>query len=63
MSDELGWFSVNAAIGDTLLFSKLNYTDQKVAITAKADIPVYMQPVIQLEQVTIKGQTKKQELN
>ncbi|ASU36514.1 hypothetical protein [Mucilaginibacter xinganensis] len=63
MSDELGWFSVDAAIGDTLLFSKLNYTDQKVIITAKADIPVYMQPVIQLDQVTIKGQTKRQELN
>jgi hypothetical protein len=63
MSDELGWFSINAAIGDTLLFSKLNYTDQRVIITAKADIPVYMQPVIQLEQVNIKGQTKRQELN
>jgi len=63
MSDELGWFSIDAAIGDTLLFSKLNYTDQKVVITAKADIPVYMQPVIQLDQVTINGQSKRQELN
>jgi hypothetical protein len=63
MSDELGWFSIDATIGDTLIFSKINYTDQKVVITAKADIPVYMQPVIQLDQVTIKGQTKSQELN
>ncbi|HVW96615.1 MAG TPA: hypothetical protein VHA56_11660 [Mucilaginibacter sp.] len=63
MSDDLGWFSIKAAIGDTLNFSKENYTDQKVAITAKGDIPVYMQPVIQLDQVTIKGQSKKQELN
>ena len=63
ISDELGWFSINAAVGDTLLFSKLNFTDQKVIITVKGDIPVYMQPVIQLDQVTIKGQTKKQELN
>jgi hypothetical protein len=63
MSDELGWFSIDATIGDTLIFSKINYTDQKVVITAKADIPVYMQPVIQLDQVTIKGQTKRQELN
>jgi hypothetical protein len=63
ISDELGWFSINAAVGDTLLFSKLNFTDQKVIIAAKGDIPVYMQPVIQLDQVTIKGQTKKQELN
>jgi hypothetical protein len=63
MSDELGWFSINAAIGDTLLFNKNNYTDQKVVIKEKGDIPVYMQPVIQLDQVTINGQSKKQELN
>lgn len=62
MSDDLGWFSIKAAVGDTLLFSKMNFTDQRVVITAKGDIPVYMQPVIQLDQVTIKGQTKKQEL-
>lgn len=63
MSDDLGWFSIKAAIGDTILFSKLNYTDQKVVITSKNDLPVYLQPTIQLDQVTIKGQTKKQELN
>ena len=63
MSDELGWFSINAAIGDTLLFNKSNYTDLKVVVKEKGDIPVYMQPVIQLDQVTINGQSKKQELN
>jgi len=63
MSDELGWFSIDAVIGDTLVFNKLNYTDQKVVILVKADIPVYMQPVIVLDQVTINGQTKRQELN
>jgi len=62
MSDQLGWFTVKAAVGDTILFSKLNFTDQRVVITSETDIPVYMQPVIQLDQVTIKGQTKKQEL-
>lgn len=62
MSDDLGWFSIKAAVGDTLLFNKLKYTDQKVVINAKGDIPVYMQPEIQLDQVTIQGQTKKQEL-
>ena len=63
MSDELGWFTVNAAIGDTILFSKVNFTEQKIVITSKNDLPVYLQPVIQLEQVTIQGQTKKQEIN
>jgi hypothetical protein len=62
MSDDLGWFSIKAAIGDTILFNKLKYTDQRVVITAKGDIPVYMQPEIVLDQVTISGQSKKQEL-
>jgi len=62
LSDDVGWFSIKAAIGDTILFNKLKYTDQKVMITAKGDIPVYMQPEIQLDQVTISGQSKKQEL-
>ena len=61
-SDQLGWFSVSAAIGDTLLFSKTDYTDQKVAIVNANDLPVYMQPVIKLDQVTITGQTKRQEI-
>ncbi|MEO6632220.1 MAG: hypothetical protein ABIN13_10875, partial [Mucilaginibacter sp.] len=63
MSDELGWFSISAAIGDTLLFNKTNYTDLKIVVKEKEDIPVYMQPVIVLDQVTINGQSKKQELS
>jgi len=62
MSDELGWFSVKAAIGDTLVFSKNDYTEQKIAVTGTGDIPVYMQPMVKLATVTIKGETKKQEL-
>jgi hypothetical protein len=60
--DELGGFSIKAAIGDTLLFSKTNFTDQKVVVTGPGDLLVYMQPVIKLAEVTIKGQTKRQEL-
>jgi hypothetical protein len=62
-SDDLGWFSIKAAVGDTLLFNKNDYTSQKIAITGSGDLPVYMQPVIILNQVTIQGQTKRQELN
>ncbi len=63
MSDELGWFTIKAIIGDTLLFSKMEYADQKIAITSATDIPVYMQPIIKLSEVTVQGQTKRQELN
>jgi len=62
MSDDLGWFSIKAAIGDTLLFKKTGFADQKVAITSANDIPVYMQPVITLAEVRVQGQTTKQEL-
>ncbi len=63
MSDELGWFTVKAAIGDTLLFTRRDFTDQKIVITNGSDLPVYLQPVIQLATVTIKGQSTKQQIN
>jgi len=63
MSDELGGFSIKASIGDTLEISKSGYTPQKIAIVNSNDLVIYLQPVIQLNQVTIKGQTKQQELN
>jgi hypothetical protein len=62
-SDDLGWFTIKAAVGDTLLFSKNGYTAQKIAIKSIGDLPVSMQPVINLDEVTIKGQTKRQELS
>jgi len=63
MSDEIGWFTIRAAVGDTLLFSKPDYTDQKIAVMSAADIPVYMQPIIHLGEIKIQGESKRQELN
>jgi hypothetical protein len=63
MSDEGGWFTMKASIGDTLLFAKADYTEQKVAIINTGDLPVYMQPVIRLSEVRIQGQSTRQELN
>src|ERR1700742_4166926 len=63
MSDELGGFTIKASAGDTLLITKNSYTPQKVVVANSNDIVIYMQPVIQLGEVTIKGQTTKQELN
>jgi hypothetical protein len=62
-SDDVGWFSIKASIGDTLQFTKLNFVTQKIAIVNTGDIPVFMEPLIILDQVTVKGQTKKQELS
>jgi hypothetical protein len=62
MSDELGWFTVKAAVGDTLLFRKQEYADQKIVVVNGNDLPVYMQPVINLATVTVQGQSTRQEL-
>jgi hypothetical protein len=63
MSDELGMFSISASIGDTLVVTKSNYTPLRITVLNQQDIALYLQPVIELNQVTIKGETKKQELN
>jgi hypothetical protein len=62
MSDELGLFNIKAAIGDTITFSKIGYTPQKQVVNNNSDILIYLQPVVELEGVIIKGQTKQQEL-
>ncbi len=63
ISDDLGWFSIKASAGDTLFFTKEEFTPQKVVVLNNSDMPVYMQPVIKLAEVKVLGQTKKQELN
>ncbi|MBS1522004.1 MAG: hypothetical protein JST50_13465 [Bacteroidetes bacterium] len=63
MSDELGGFSIKASVGDTLEVTKTGYTPQKIAVLNNNDLIVYMQPVVELNQVTIKSQSKQQELS
>jgi hypothetical protein len=63
LSDELGGFRIQAAIGDSLLFKKSEYASQVIVVLKFSDQSVYMQPVIHLDQVTIKDLSKKQMLN
>lgn len=63
MSDDLGMFSITTAIGDTLLITKKQFTPIKITVQSKDDLSLYLQPVVELNQVTIKGETQKQELN
>lgn len=62
MSDELGGFTIKAAKGDTLIFNKKGYTQQKQVVTGPGDMVVYMQPILVLQEVTVKGETPKREL-
>lgn len=61
-TDDLGIFNIQAAVGDTLLFRQKDYADQKVAVTGQSTAMVFMQTNITLNQVDIKGLTKRQEL-
>jgi hypothetical protein len=60
-TDELGNYSISANKGDTLLFTKSDYTVQKQEYEGFGMV-VYMQPEFKLAEVRITGQTKRQEL-
>jgi hypothetical protein len=62
-SNDIGMFQLNARLGDTLLIMKRNLTDQKVVVKTDDDLVVYLiRGSTMLEEVTVKGQTKKQEM-
>ncbi len=63
MSDNQGIFHIQAAKGDTLLFKKDEFTTEFFVISGTYDINVYMRPVIVLKEVTVREQSRKQELN
>src|SRR4051812_34165420 len=63
MSDNLGVFHIKAATGDTLLFKKEGFTTEYFVISGPYDINIYMRPVIVLKEVTVKEQSRKQEIN
>lgn len=61
ISDEWGNFIINVAIGDTIVFRKLNYREQEKVITQKQNLIIYLNPAIALEEVTVKIRTKSSE--
>lgn len=63
VTDELGSFTIKAAIGDTLEFAKNDYTPLKILVNNAADMVVFIQAVVHLKQVDVVGQTKQQEVN
>ncbi|WP_345954459.1 hypothetical protein [Mucilaginibacter sp. PAMB04168] len=60
-SSDIGTFSIAAALGDTLLFTKAGFTSQKLVTGIQRDMMVYMVPALKLESVIVKGKTRKQE--
>lgn len=62
-SDELGSFQIQGNIGDTISILKPSFTEMLVVLTSNNDLILRLQPIIQLSEVLVKGQTKKQEMD
>lgn len=61
-SNELGLFVILAQAGDTLTFTKSGYTDFRQVLTSTEDLIVRLQPIIELGEVRVEGQSKAKEL-
>jgi len=62
-SNDLGMFQIKAAVGDTLLIAKTYLNDQRIIIHGPQDILIYLiRSSTMLNEVTIIGNTKKQDL-
>lgn len=63
-SNDLGLFQIKALVGDTLVIIKRDYTDKQVAVLSNRDMIVYLNlSGTMLNQVDIRGQSKKAELD
>lgn len=62
-SNNLGGFSIKATVGDTLKVVKPNYTEYFYTVSGQKDVVIQLSLVIQLSELKIVGQTKKQELD
>lgn len=62
-SDGLGLFTIQSAIGDTLKISKAGFTDQILIVSSFQDLIIQLSKPIQLAEVNVTAQSKKQELD
>lgn len=62
-SDDLGSFNIEAAVGDSILFRKVDYAQQSLKVSNTNGLSIYLQPIISLKTVTIKDYSERQELN
>lgn len=62
-SNELGLFRITASVGDTLSISKSGYSELILPLLELSDKVLMLQAVINLSEVKVLGQTKKQEMD
>jgi len=61
-SNTTGVFNIMALAGDTLLFSSDNYQTSSIIVTDFTDKIIYMEPVIQLQEVFVKENSIKNDI-
>lgn len=61
-SNSLGVFSIKALTGDTLYFISTNFQPAELAVSDLADKVVFMKPVIQINEVIVKGSSVKKDI-
>ncbi len=61
-SDDMGFFSIKALTGDTLLFTKRNFSDVEIVVSDEKDLVVYLNRGTTLNEVVITGQSRRQAL-
>ena len=61
-SNDLGAFNIKVSIGDTLKVFKKDFTEYIFTVAGEKDVLLQLSPVIQLSEVRVVSQTKKQEL-
>lgn len=62
-TDYTGAFSIKATLGDTLKIFKKDYADNYYVVESQKDAVIQLSQVIQLNEVRIVGQSRKQELD
>jgi len=62
-SNDLGIFQIRALVGDTLLVIKRSFSDVEQVVLSDRDMIIYVDMGNTLNQVNIRGQSKKQELD
>ena len=62
-SDGLGLFAIKASVGDTLRIYKEGFSDLSLIVSSYQDLIVQLPKPIQLDEVKVVGESKKQELD
>jgi len=63
-SNDIGMFQLKAKIGDTLMVIKRDLIDQRVVVNSEKDLVIYLvRGSTTLDDVTIRGNTKQQDLD